>query len=89
LENLDVNAMEDAGIFFVRLVYFTAIWYISWLFWYSCWVIWYISPRLGMLHQEKSGNPALVDRLGTVLRIRVTRLGEFSPFGSLFTLDRF
>jgi hypothetical protein len=37
-------AMEDVGIFYGHLVYST--------------VIWYISPRFGMLHQEKSGNPA-------------------------------
>jgi hypothetical protein len=34
-----------------HLVYFVAIWYTSWLFGiFSC---------FGMLHQEKSGNPAL------------------------------
>jgi hypothetical protein len=32
-------------IFYVNMVYFV--------------VIWYISPRFGILYQEKSGNPAL------------------------------
>jgi hypothetical protein len=33
-----------------HLVYFVAIWYISWLFGI-------LFPRFGMLYQEKSGNP--------------------------------
>jgi hypothetical protein len=37
--------MEDVGIFFYHLAYFTAIWYIF--------------PRFDMLNQEKSGNPVL------------------------------
>jgi hypothetical protein len=41
-------------LFFVE--YFTVIWYILWPFG-SVVVIWYISPRLGKLCQEKSGNP--------------------------------
>jgi hypothetical protein len=35
--------MENFGIFYDHLVYFV--------------VIWYISPRFGILYQEKSGNP--------------------------------
>jgi hypothetical protein len=33
--------------------YFVAIWYILHL------VIWFIFPSFGLLHQDKSGNPAL------------------------------
>jgi hypothetical protein len=42
--------MEDDGIFYALLVYFTAIWYFyDHLISFS---------RFGMLHQEKSGNLA-------------------------------
>jgi hypothetical protein len=37
--------MEDVRIFYGHLINFTAIWYIS--------------PRFGMLYQEKSGNPGM------------------------------
>jgi hypothetical protein len=49
-------AMEDVGIFYGHLVYFTANWYILWPFgiFYGNLVCF---PRFGMLHQEKSGNP--------------------------------
>jgi hypothetical protein len=40
-------------LFYDRLVYFVAIWYILGL------CVWYIFPRFGMLYQEKSGNPGL------------------------------
>jgi hypothetical protein len=40
---LEGLAIEDVGIFYGYLVYFTAIWYIF--------------HRLGMLYQENSGNP--------------------------------
>jgi hypothetical protein len=43
-------AMEDVGIFFGHLIYFTAIWY-------TLLDIWYIFPVFGMLYQDKSGNP--------------------------------
>jgi hypothetical protein len=52
--------MEDGGLFYVRLVDLTAIWY----FWeqFSMFIlIWYISFCFGMLYQEKSGNPACKD----------------------------
>jgi hypothetical protein len=39
-----------------HLEYFTVIWYTLWPFG-NVVVIWYIFPRLGMLCQEKSGNP--------------------------------
>jgi hypothetical protein len=50
------NRMENAGIFYGHLEYFTAIWYIVWSFG-NVVVIWYIFPRFGILCQEKSGNP--------------------------------
>jgi hypothetical protein len=43
--------MEDVGIFYAHLVYFTAVWYMYIM------SIWYIFPHFGMLYQEKSGNP--------------------------------
>jgi hypothetical protein len=48
--------MEMAGIFYGRLEYLTVIWYILWPFG-NVVVIWYIFPLLGILCQEKSGNP--------------------------------
>jgi hypothetical protein len=53
---LEGLSMEDVGIFYVNLVYFTAIWYILWPFgiFYE---FWYIFSPFGMLYQEKSGNP--------------------------------
>jgi hypothetical protein len=48
--------MENAGIFYGHLEYFTVIWYILWPFG-NVVVIWYIFPRFGLLCQEKSGNP--------------------------------
>jgi hypothetical protein len=48
--------MENVGIFYGHLKYITAIWYILWPF-DKLVIIWYISPRLGILYQEKSGNP--------------------------------
>jgi hypothetical protein len=50
--------MDNAGIFYGRLEHFKVIWYILWPFG-NVVVIWYIFPRLGILCQEKSGNPAL------------------------------
>jgi hypothetical protein len=60
--------MEDVGIFYGHLIYFTAIWYILWLLgiFYNYLVyfmfIWYNFFRFGMLRQEKSGNPAEMHR---------------------------
>jgi hypothetical protein len=48
--------MKNAGMFYVHLEYFTAIWYILWSFG-NVVVIWYIFCRFGILHKEKSGNP--------------------------------
>jgi hypothetical protein len=49
--------MEEVSIFYVHLVYFTANWYILYLqlgIFYGH--LEYFSP-LGVLYQEKSGNP--------------------------------
>jgi hypothetical protein len=48
--------METVGIFYVHLEYCTVIWYILWPLG-NVVVIWYIFPCLGILCQEKSGNP--------------------------------
>jgi hypothetical protein len=48
--------MENDGIFYGHLEYFTVLWYILWPFG-NVVIIWYISPRFGILCQEKSGNP--------------------------------
>jgi hypothetical protein len=69
-------AIEDVGLFYGLLVYFTAIWSILrpyGLFygllvyfvaiWYSLLQLGTYFPRFGMLYQEKSGNPALTDVL--------------------------
>jgi hypothetical protein len=44
------------GIFYGRLEYFVAIWYILWPFGIFCSYLVYLSPS-GVLYQEKSGNP--------------------------------
>jgi hypothetical protein len=49
--------MEKFGILYGNLEYITAIGYILWPFGKLV-VIWYIFPRLGIVRQEKSGNPA-------------------------------
>jgi hypothetical protein len=54
--------MENLGIFYDHLVYFTAIGTILWPFVYFV-VIWYIFPRFGILDQEKSGNPEFYTRV--------------------------
>jgi hypothetical protein len=53
---LEGLALENLGIFYGHLVYFTAIGNILWHLVYFV-VIWYIFPRFGILDQEKSGNP--------------------------------
>jgi hypothetical protein len=53
-----VLKVEDVGIFYWHLVYFTAIWYILWPFGiFYCYLV-YLS-RFGMLREDKSGNPDL------------------------------
>jgi hypothetical protein len=49
--------MENAGICYGPLEYFTVMWYILWPFG-NVVAIWRIFPRFGKLCQEKSGNPA-------------------------------
>jgi hypothetical protein len=56
---------------------FMDIWYIIWILEYFC--------GWGILYQEKSGIPALLN----IVASSVTRLGEFSPNKLLFTLVRF
>jgi hypothetical protein len=51
--------MENDGIFYGHLEYFTVIWYILWPFG-NVVLIWYIFPHFGILCQEKSGNPAYI-----------------------------
>jgi hypothetical protein len=50
--------MENIGIFYGHLKYFTAIWYILWPLG-NVVVIWNIFPRFGISCQEKSGKPAI------------------------------
>jgi hypothetical protein len=51
--------MDDAGVFYVHLMYFTAIWYTLWPFSIFYGYLIYFS-RLGILSQEKYGNAVLV-----------------------------
>jgi hypothetical protein len=55
---LEGQRVENAGIFYGHLEYFTVIWYILWPFG-NVVAIWYIFSRFGTLCQETSGNPAL------------------------------
>jgi hypothetical protein len=48
--------MENVGIFYDHLVYFTAIGNTLWPFGIFCSNLVYF-PRFGILDQEKSGNP--------------------------------
>jgi hypothetical protein len=49
--------MDDVGIFYCHLVYFTALWYFLRPFGKYYRYLVYFYP-FGMLHQDKSGNPA-------------------------------
>jgi hypothetical protein len=49
--------MENVGIFYARLEYMPAIWYILWLFGIGV-IFGVFFPSFGTLCQEKSGNPA-------------------------------
>jgi hypothetical protein len=68
--------MENAGIFYGNLEYFTVIWYIFGPFGYVV-VVWYIFHRFGILCQEKSGNPGpgLAWALGLVSKSPNPNLG--------------
>jgi hypothetical protein len=48
--------MENVGVFYCQLEYFTAIWYILWSFGNDL-ISWYLFHCFGILCQEKSGNP--------------------------------
>jgi hypothetical protein len=50
--------MENVGIFYDHLEYFTAIWYNLWTFVIVCGHLVFF-PNSVCLHQEKSGNPAV------------------------------
>jgi hypothetical protein len=52
--------MENAGIFYGHLLYFTVIWNISWPFG-NVVLTWYIFRHFGTLCQEKSGNPGMFE----------------------------
>jgi hypothetical protein len=59
--------MENVGIFYVHLVYITAIeiFYVNLV----CFVVvWYIFPHFGMLYQEKSGSPDLNNPLFSTVK---------------------
>jgi hypothetical protein len=67
--------MEKVVLFYIHLKYIRAIWYILWPLGNSV-AIWFISPRFGILCQEKSGNPGTkaLSYPGTKLRILPTNL---------------
>jgi hypothetical protein len=57
--------MEELGLFYGRLVYFTAVWYILWPFGVFCRHLVHIFNSylvyfscFGILYQGKSGNPS-------------------------------
>jgi hypothetical protein len=47
--------MDNSGIFYGHLEYFTHKWLIIWPFG-NAMVNWYVFPRFGVVCQEKSGN---------------------------------
>jgi hypothetical protein len=68
--------MEDVGIFYYQLVYFTAIWYI----------FMFIFSRFGIKCQEKSGNPGLApSKQGLDLHIPCV-VGHFPGVGVIITI---
>jgi hypothetical protein len=69
-------AIENHGIFYDHLVYFTTIGNILCGHLVYFVVIWYIFPRFGILYQEKSGNP---DRQVNVADGAEDRAGESAP----------
>jgi hypothetical protein len=54
-----IIAMENLGLFYDHVVYFTAIEHILWPFGIFCGHLVFF-PRFGILYQEKSGNPGLI-----------------------------
>jgi hypothetical protein len=86
-------AMENLGIFYDLLVYFTAVGNMIWPFGIFCGHLAYFSPFwYGILYQEKSGNPATADSASTAdaassaVSIEIwrkkTRLFVYSPIPS-------
>jgi hypothetical protein len=71
--------MKEVGILYIRLVYFTAIWYILWPIVFSGYLVnlspfWYVVER-------KSGNPAyrrrrLVPEVGEVVAFPLVRVAD-------------
>jgi hypothetical protein len=59
---LECLAMEDVGIFYGHSVYFVVFCYILWTFGIARGKLVYFS-RLGILYQEKSGNPGCAFRI--------------------------
>jgi hypothetical protein len=57
---LEGLAMEDYGIFYGHLVYFTAIWYILWPLGTFCGKLVCIFSRFGMLYTPKKNLASLV-----------------------------
>jgi hypothetical protein len=49
--------IENVGVFYGHLQYFTAIWNLLWPLG-NVGVVWYVFASFGTLCQEKSGNPA-------------------------------
>jgi hypothetical protein len=58
---LEGLALEDVGIVYGRLVHFTVFCYILWTFGIGRGNLVYFY-RFGILYQEKSGNPALMEK---------------------------
>jgi hypothetical protein len=57
--------MENVGIYYDNLEYFTAIWYNLWLFVFKLWSFGIFFPTLVCLDQEKTGNPVDEDVIAT------------------------
>jgi hypothetical protein len=79
--------VEDVGIFYRHLVYLKAYWYILLPFGiFSGYLVYF--HHFGMLYQNKSGNPGPKQGIRRT-EFSVTRLGEFSPIGRMFSLGSF
>jgi hypothetical protein len=75
--------MENLGVFYDHLVYFTAIGNILWPFGIFCGNLVLFFPRFGILDQEKSGNPDF-NRRTSSLRAEVLIGGLGLPRGRLY-----
>jgi hypothetical protein len=72
--------MSNVGIFYDRLEYFMAIWYNLWPFGIVCGHLLYFFQIWNVWTKKN---------LATLVGVRVTRFGEFSPNGRLFTLGKY